>query len=345
MTMRKIISLLSFLCMFTMLSKVPLLAQEITISEVAEWAKASLVNISCYNRKAEMGSWGTGFFIAPGKILTNAHVMDFLYSAEVSSKKNYYENVTILKIDEFRDLALLEVEALPGECFLPIEKEDEVKPNQSIVSLGYPELAEAILSEGVVVKNEYFDGFHKIQISAPIFSGMSGGPVLNLEGRVIGINYRGRPYVRNDSFAIGFKTINEFLNRPDNPKKLHRAGSCVFWVKILYWIDEFAETTGAGIVEIFLDFIFIQGRAQGVAILILSCSLIGWMSIRLYTSRKAGISKSTLRFYCWKCGKKIRVDLGEGKESAECKKCKTTLSVPEISISAGALNEALKLKV
>ncbi len=80
------------------------------------------------------------------------------------------------------------------------------------------------------------DQIQEIQITAPISNGSSGSPVLDEEGRVIGVVYAGFDEGQNLNFAIGIETLTEFLAREESPRQLEVAGSYVPWRVVVKWM-------------------------------------------------------------------------------------------------------------
>lgn len=208
-------------------------SQKLTISEIAEKSMPCVVQILILDKTGEYVSSGTGFFIAPRKILTNEHVIDDAYSIKIILNDYYsdgpsYERVKILKSDMDIDLALLEIFGLRQPC-LQFEEAQEIHPGQPVIAIGFPLGDKKKVSEGIVsTKKGYILRFG---FTAPISSGSSGSPILNQKGCVIGIATSIAREGQNLNCGVALEAIKEFLNRPDNPIILEEAGSSVlFWV-------------------------------------------------------------------------------------------------------------------
>ena len=130
---------------------------------------------------------GTAFFVGDaGYLVTNRHVV-----AECST---YWtaggQTLNLVKTDEVRDLALLK-SAQPASAIARI-RADAPKPGESIVVYGFP-LPGLLASSGTVTTGIVSasaglrNNLARFQISAPVQPGNSGGPVLDAEGRVIGV--------------------------------------------------------------------------------------------------------------------------------------------------------------
>jgi hypothetical protein len=340
-SLKKAFSSLILIFVLIPFSKVLLCAQDLSIPKAVVQVGAKVVEIRRYDKKGDCEGRGSGFFIDPEKILTCEHVIEGAYSVEIEYGKSSCTKVTILKKDENSDLALLKVNCPSEVGFLSFEKGQEVNLNQQIVAIGYPANSVKFFSEGSVTKDEMGDEIHNIQISAAIYNGMSGSPVLNLNGRVIGVCYRAVNY-KKEYYAIGIKTIKEFLNKPDNPQKLHEAESVVFYIAVYSAVAKKTSECLRWLINIpisIYDFVFFHGKLRGIFIIIFSSGLFIWTSriihkyklLRVFQSKKRkSVAKRISKFYCWKCGRKIRVSSFQGSDSAKCRRCETILEIPAV---------------
>lgn len=162
-------------------------AQTSSIENIINNALPSVVKIVVYDITGSKRVEGSGFFIGPGKIITNAHVIDSVYSAEVQSSLELYEKITIIKRGDDVDLALLMVEDAE-EPALPLAEAGELRPGQRVLAIGNPLGLERTVSDGLINAIRGIPGkIEIIQASAPISQGSSGGPLLDLKGEVIGV--------------------------------------------------------------------------------------------------------------------------------------------------------------
>ncbi len=151
-------------------------------------------------------SSGSGIIVRPdGYILTNSHVVKNAHSikvqlnvrAEAEAREqgdrslNRPINGTLIGIDRESDLALIKIDRknLP---YLEFGNSDDLKQGQVVLALGNPLGLDNSVSLGVVsaiarqIKAD--DPMVYIQTDAPINPGNSGGPLVDAEGRVVGIN-------------------------------------------------------------------------------------------------------------------------------------------------------------
>lgn len=149
---------------------------------------------------------GTGFFIsADGKIATNYHVIENATEITVSEiSGTTYECQQIIDYDDENDFAIIKVNA-SDHAFAKIGT--EYATGDTIYTLGSSQGLSFTFSSGMISNakrelKDYNPGFYYIQISAPISSGNSGGPLLDEYGNVIGINTLSYEEGQNLNFSI-----------------------------------------------------------------------------------------------------------------------------------------------
>lgn len=217
-----------------------------TVEEIAQRSMPGVVEIVTYDDTgAELGQ-GSGFFISPQKIITNEHVVEGAYSAEVFTDQGYYDRVTILNADKDRDLAILRVDA-EDETALQINWHAELKPGQRVIAIGHPLGLYKSVCDGLISNVQTIDQVQLVQITAPISNGSSGSPVLDQQGRVIGVVYAGIDEGQNLNFAIGIETLNTFLALEETPRQLMVAGSPVPWGGVVNWLATVTQSAVAQI--------------------------------------------------------------------------------------------------
>jgi S1-C subfamily serine protease len=140
---------------------------------------------------------GSGFVIdKAGHIVTNYHVIEGARSVDVSFSNNESRRARIVGADPSTDIAALQVKA-PSRALTPLQlgNSDEVHVGDAVVAIGNPFGLERTVTAGIVsalqrviqAPNAYSID-HVIQTDAPINKGNSGGPLLDAQGRVIGVN-------------------------------------------------------------------------------------------------------------------------------------------------------------
>jgi len=152
--------------------------------DLAALGLAATIRVDCEN------SLGSGFFVTDfGLIATNHHVVDDCRTIQVWYGGRWNQ-ADLLFEDSQRDLALLSI-AQPTP-FLELAPDDSAVAGQEIMAVGHPGLggSNSVLSvtKGVVSNpSKWFGGTRGVVIDAAINSGNSGGPVLDMRGRVVGV--------------------------------------------------------------------------------------------------------------------------------------------------------------
>ena len=165
-------------------------AQE-SLPALVKRVKPAVVAIATYDANGEALMTGSGFFLRPGQVVTNLHVVRGATRVEIKTldgKGKMFQVNGALAIDEEGDLALLNVD-MPLErsrsTELASELPDEGEP---IFVIGNPLKLEGSVSDGIVsAVREVPNSYRIIQITAPISHGNSGSPVFNLKGQVLGV--------------------------------------------------------------------------------------------------------------------------------------------------------------
>jgi len=143
--------------------------------------------------EAEPTGLGSGFFVRPdGYILTNYHMVkdqDY-FQVELFNRKEY--PAELVGSDPLSDLAVLHVRAEERFPYLEFADSDRVKVGYWAIAIGAPFSLEHSVTVGVVshLKRTMGMNLHEnfIQTDASINQGNSGGPLLDITGKVIGVN-------------------------------------------------------------------------------------------------------------------------------------------------------------
>lgn len=173
--------------------------------------KPSAVAIETFDSRGEKLSRGSGFFIENDRIVTNRHVLDGAYRAEIHSSTGVVFAVKgVLAVDAEGDIAVLKIDS-PTTYIRPLPL-DKTSPQEgeSIVVIGNPLGLEGSVTNGIVSAVRDIPTFGRIiQITAPISSGSSGSPVVNMQGQVIGIATLQITGGQSVNFAIPSERINQ----------------------------------------------------------------------------------------------------------------------------------------
>src|SRR5256714_12615091 len=159
------------------------------LPELVRRIKPSAVAVETFDAKGEKLSRGSGFFIDKDRIVTNRHVIDGAYRAEVHlNSGNNFPVKSVVAVDAEADIALLKVDAPPNQVRSLSLDRTSPQEGESVVVIGNPFGLEGSVTNGIVSAVRDIPGFGRIiQITAPISPGSSGSPVVNMHGQVIGV--------------------------------------------------------------------------------------------------------------------------------------------------------------
>ena len=167
--------------------------------------------------KGGQNSQGSGFFIHPGYVATNYHVIKGAEVAYVKSVANdtTYTFEEIAAINEQHDLAIIKISTTEHPV-LDLGNSDDVHIGETIYTIGNPKGLQGTVSRGIISSiRDLGDSGERIQIDAPISPGNSGGPVLNEKGKVIGVSVSVHRDLdaQNLNFAIPSNYLKALLHR------------------------------------------------------------------------------------------------------------------------------------
>jgi Tfp pilus assembly protein PilF len=190
---------------------VPSAAAQDLLPELVRRIKPSAVAIETFDVRGEKLSRGSGFFVEADRVVTNRHVLEGAHRAEVHSSSGAVFPVKgVLAVDAEGDIALLKID-LPSPQIRPLPL-DKTSPQEgeSIVVIGNPLGLEGSVTNGIVSAVRDIPTFGRIiQITAPISSGSSGSPVVNMQGQVIGIATLQITGGQSVNFAIPSERISQ----------------------------------------------------------------------------------------------------------------------------------------
>jgi S1-C subfamily serine protease len=246
-----------------------------SIADIAERVGKSVTMIVTYDATGSVIGQGSGVFINKnGLVLTNAHVLEDAYSAEVISDLGTFDRITIVFRDPTRDLALIQLKTNQASP-ISFATDPNFRPGDRVVAIGNPLGLEKTVSDGLISGIRLTnDGVELIQTTVPISPGSSGGVLLNTSGELIGITSSTLKAGQNINFAISLRTILDFLSDYKNqlatatPEQLKPARESVWYRVLLKWV---------GAIILFLIAIIFSGTFYYIIpLLILVCYIVYW---------------------------------------------------------------------
>ena len=142
-------------------------------------------------------SGGSGFIVGDGKyVITNIHVIESAKRIAVRNGVGKVSNANVYKISKKYDLAILELKKpFPKEFSIKEKDFFDPKVGEDVLILGYPAAGLTFdfptITEGIISKIFHGEGEGIFLTSATVNPGNSGGPVVNLDGKLIGVIYAG----------------------------------------------------------------------------------------------------------------------------------------------------------
>ena len=163
-------------------------SKELTSEEIYKQCSPAVFYIELFDANGISYGSASGFFVdESGIAVTNYHVIDgAIYAKATLTDKTVHYISGVLYANKEKDYAVIKVE---GSDFtaLPIGDSNEVVGGQRIYTIGSPKGLQNTISDGIVSNPCREDFYDRIQISAPISPGSSGGALIDTYGRAIGI--------------------------------------------------------------------------------------------------------------------------------------------------------------
>ncbi|MBK5297919.1 MAG: trypsin-like peptidase domain-containing protein [Vicinamibacteria bacterium] len=134
------------------------------------------------------GGRGTGFFVAPDTLVTNAHVVEG--NAYVTIKLSTGETLSgrVTQRSDDLDLAAIRTnDSRPGQATLALASSREVRIGQEVIAIGSPLGLQNTVTRGIVSALRQVGSVVLVQTDAAINPGNSGGPLLDRSGRVLAV--------------------------------------------------------------------------------------------------------------------------------------------------------------
>src|SRR5688572_30332992 len=196
------------------------------VEELAAKARDSVVVITQRARDGSVEGVGSGFVVSrSGLIATSLHVIGEGRPVEVRFANGQKFSATEIHAwDRKLDLAVIRIGS-SNLSALKLGDSTEVKQGAPVIAMGNPRGLSHSVVQGVVSAFRDFAGMRMIQLAIPIEPGNSGGPLLDANGRVIGILEMKSAVTENLGFAIPVDALKTLLEKP-NPVPAER------WVKL-----------------------------------------------------------------------------------------------------------------
>ena len=193
--------------------------------QIAEKALAATVSLEMQDGNGTILSKGSGFFVRHDLIATNYHVIKEAAqgTAKLVGTETKYTIEGFTATDKTNDLTLLKI-TVQGINPLPLGDSDTVRIGETVYVVGNPRGLEGTFSNGIISSLREEHTNKRLQMTAPISPGSSGGPVLNDKGEVIGVSIASYPgqETQNLNFASHSNALKKLLTRSGLVRSLSR---------------------------------------------------------------------------------------------------------------------------
>lgn len=196
-------------------------------------ARPSVVKIRGVAPTCQKVLEGTGFVIAPNRVMSNAHVVAGSDSVTVESEGTKYD-ATVVSYDPNADISILDVPNLPLQPL--VFAEEPAKAGTDAVVLGYPGGGEFVASPARVREIIELSGpdiYKSTTVNREVYTirgtvrqGNSGGPMINRAGQVIGVVFGAAVDDNDTGFVMTTGEVSRQLAKIGNTAKVP-TGACI----------------------------------------------------------------------------------------------------------------------
>lgn len=202
-------------------------------SLVVARSRPSVVKIRGVAQSCQKVLEGTGFVVAPNRVMSNAHVVAGSDSVTVEAEGKKYD-ATVVSYDPSADISILDVPNLPQQ---PLVFADQpAKSGTDAVVLGYPgggdfvatpaRVREIIELNGPDIYKSTTVNREVYTIRGTVRQGNSGGPMINRAGQVIGVVFGAAVDDNDTGFVMTTNEVSRQLAKIGNTAKVP-TGACV----------------------------------------------------------------------------------------------------------------------
>ncbi|HPX37003.1 MAG TPA: acid resistance serine protease MarP [Mycobacterium sp.] len=202
-------------------------------SLVVAQTRPSVVKIRGVATSCQKVLEGTGFVIAPNRVMSNAHVVAGSESVTVEAEGKKYD-ATVVSYDPNADISILDVPNLPQQ---PLVFADEpAKSGTDAVVLGYPGGGDFVATPARVREIIELSGpdiYKTTTVNREVYTirglvrqGNSGGPMINRSGKVIGVVFGAAVDDKDTGFVMTTNEVSRQLAKIGNTAKV-QTGVCV----------------------------------------------------------------------------------------------------------------------
>ena len=190
----------------------------LTPREIAARSLPSVVLITMTDTQGRFRCTGSGFVVRRDLVATNKHVTDCGARGRIKVAGDERERlITSVTVDADHDLALVGVDGIAAPA-LPIAVDDELSIGDDVFVAGNPEGYEGTFSRGIISALRARGNL--IQIDAAISKGSSGGPVIDVRGRVVGVAVAKNNRGQNLNFPVPAVHVSRLITKVERAEAL-----------------------------------------------------------------------------------------------------------------------------
>lgn len=204
-----------------------------SLSEAVMAAGDSVVKIIGTAYACGVNQSGSGFAVAPERIMTNAHVVSGITEPTVTTADGKVHSASVVYFDSVSDIAVL---AVPGLNLKPLERGEDLDRGSAAAFLGFPG-GGAFKAQGAVVESLSEISILNIygaeptplriyQVAGKIEQGNSGGPLVDPQGRVVGMVFAKAKGGAHVGYALALEEIDKAFSKAASYGEPVPTGAC-----------------------------------------------------------------------------------------------------------------------
>jgi len=179
------------------------------VKKLASATRPAVALVSVSDNSGKLVKTGTGFFVSKdGKLITNSHVIEGAATATAKLENGAtYAIRGVLKAAPDKDLVILQADA-KDVPFLSISKQPMAEVGSRVAVIGSPLGLEGTVSEGIISGQRALEKDDQwLQMTAPVSPGSSGSPVVDQDGKVVGV----ATFIVDKAQALNFARPVEYV--------------------------------------------------------------------------------------------------------------------------------------
>lgn len=202
-------------------------------TEAVTAASASVVRVSGVAAQCSQSQYGSGFVVAQDRVVTNAHVVAGVGDVVVEIPGSEAVSGTVVYYDAAKDLAVIATDGLQAA---PLPVSEGATTGQSVAFAGYPlggplaiRAAAVQGTSSVSIQSDGATTPHALQVyslSGNIQQGNSGGPLLNLDGEIVGAVFAKSTSQANVGYALTMDEVGPVIEAAASLTQPVDVGSC-----------------------------------------------------------------------------------------------------------------------